>query len=360
MGEASEPSSKPVAIAGASHVSNASRMPSSGYWNQNHQMHAAVLEHLERSLPAGSFVRTFQGCKANIAFSACKDAGYLPLQVRAATLNDGRRHKYIFHVNHGVDGSMLLLCRPLPGHGGTLVIPETGIPRAAFAFTCKERTKYYPFIVHDGQLGGVLKGIYDAVTARQGEFTLPSGKVIDVLQLKLKGIQELSTPTSACNQKAREFSLLRQQWLPGLVFSDPISTYTIVNAVVKGLRIADAVAKRCPGQSFDSAYQVIVQKHKNVASRKVPYEEGDFDAMWVFHPDMVHMWLIPAHVLVEKGVLATSQQPGKQGLYLYDHSYTTRKRPGRKADLWTREYLLSSQDPDLMGKVLRTLKAAKP
>ena len=344
-----------MAIAGASHGSNVIGMPSNNGQSLNHGLHGAALQDIEQMLPAGSFVRTFQGCKANLAFNACKDAGCLPLQVRAATLERGALYRYLFNVNHGVDGSLLLLCRPLPHQGWTLVIPETLIPGVTFRLTYKEHTKYYPYLVHDGQLGGVLKGIYDAVRAGQGEFTLPSGKVIDVSQLKLKGVDQLSMPTSPTDQKARECFLLRQHWLAGLNFDLPSFTYTVVAAVVEGVRIADAVAHLCRGQSFDNAYKAPVCK-TNVVPRLVPFEEGDFDALWVFHPDKVHMWLIPAHVLVEKGVMATPQQQGKQALNLYDQGYSKPERlSGRKANLWTQDYLLSSQDPDLMGKVLKVL-----
>ena len=354
------PTSKPMATAGGLHGSNISAMASTGGQNHRHELNAAALEDLEHILPADSLVRTFPGCKAKLAFSPCKDGAlYLPLQVKAATLKIGTLCKYLFNVNHGVDKSMLLLCRPLPGQGGTLVIPETLIPQTIFGFTFKERTKYYPFLVHDGLLGGVVKGIYKAVRAGQGEFTLPSGKVIDVSQLKLKGVDELSTPTSPSDQKAREYFLLRKQWLPGLTFDGPDITYSGVSAVVEGVRIADAVALRPLGLAH--TYQASVKK-RNMAPKQVPYEEGDFDALWVFHPDKVHMWLIPARVLVAKGVMATPKQPGIVTFYLYDQSYTKPERSsGRKANnLWTQEYLLSSQDPDLVGKVLRALEAAKP
>ena len=357
LGEALVPTSKPMAIAGGLHGSSFSAMPSTGGQNHCHELNAAALEDLERILPAGSLAQTFQGCKANLAFSPCKEAHYLPLQVKAATLNIGTLSTYFFNVNHGVNKSMLLLCRPLSHQGGTLVIPEAAIPRAMFAFTFRKHTKYYHFLVHDGQLGGVLKSIYDAVRAGQGEFTLPSGKVIDVSQLKLKGIDVLSMPTSPTDRKARECCLLRQQWLPGLTFTEPSSTYTVVDAVVEGIRIADAVANVNPkGPVY--AYQASVKKNI-IAPRMVPYQEGDFDALWVFHPDKVHMWLIPAHELVDKGVMATPQQQGKKLLCLYDQSYAKPASSHPKADLWTQEYLLSSQDPDLMAKVLRALGAVK-
>ena len=168
-------------------------------------------------------------------------------------------------------------------------------------------------------------------------------------------------PTSPSTKKAREYFLLREQWLPDLQFTNPKLKYTGVSAVVEGVRIADTVANPQSNQTVaDATYTAAVRKGHKAARRGVPFEKGDFDALWVFHPDKVHMWLIPAHVLVEKGVMATPQQPGKTGFCLYDLSYTKPARPRRKADLWTQEYLLSFQDPGFMGKVLKVLEAAKP
>ena len=93
--------------------------------------------------------------------------------------------------------------------------------------------------------------------------------------------------------------------------------------------------------------------------KRQPLHEGAFDALWVFSPDRVHFWLIPAQVLVEKGFLATSQQEGKFGLMLYDQSYVEPQQ-SRIADLWTQQYLLDSRDPWLMDKVMQILKASKP
>ena len=273
-----------------------------------HELHAAAVAELEQSLPPGRVVRTFEGCRAHLGF--CKPASdlYLPLHVNARTINlTNNAYCFIHQGASGTPGALLWLCRPSPSQARTLVIPEGMTPRSGVGLTLKEGTKYYPFLVLDKELPVVLSGIYDAVMKGEGLYILPTGQNIDISGLRLMSYDELSTPTSSLYQKCREFFLLRNTWLPTMGFVAPDVHGTIVDAVVEGVRLADAgagIPKGCRG------YQVNLQK-RSLQRQTSPMVEQDLDALWVYHPDKVHFWLIPAHVLGEKGILATPQQPGK-------------------------------------------------
>jgi hypothetical protein len=225
------------------------------------------------------------------------------------------------------------------------------VPQRSFSVTLNAGSKYYPFLVPDEELAGVLSGIYDAVKTGQSGYTLPSDAAVDLSGLELKPIDALSLPSTANYKKAREFFLLRQQWLPGVDFKRPSTSSGHVEVGEKGVRVSDRVA---------DSYMGTVRYRVDVSRNRRPFEEGDYDALWVYHPDRVHFWLIPAHVLVEKGVMASPRQLGKVTLYLYDDSYVEPGRASRKpAGLWSQDYVYSSQDPELSEKVWRALEDAR-
>ena len=331
--------------------------------NAADELHAAAMCEIETFIPAGSLVRTFKGCRSDFGYHKGVDDLFLPIIVQGGSLTSEKRCK--FRSVPKVVGRMpgLLLCRPYPQQAETLVIPETMTPSSSFHLTYKENTKWYPFFVADRQLAGVLEGVYDSVGAGQQVFTLPSGKDLDISELGFISHAELCMPTAAYGQKSREFFLLREQWLPAIAFQLPQNLYTPVDAVVDGVRIGNVAGApdRSTGRYRASVFRGTNRGQGLGRVRPTqPYEKGDIDVLWAYNPDKVHLWLIPAHVLAEKGVLATPQQPGKSFLSLYDHEYVQPARKSSHADLWSQEYLYSSQDPELTGKVLQALRAAKP
>ena len=313
------------------------------------------MAEVEQLLPSDSIVWTTEGCRADLGF--CKPGFdlHLPLHVKAGASNAANRACFNKHGDNVAPGALLWLCRPMPSQAKTLVIPEGMTPPGGRLWlTLKEGTKYYPYLVLDSELPAVLSGIYDAVMKGEGLYILPTGQEIDVSGLKLMSYEELSRPTSPTVQQANEFFLLRNKWLPTMSFVAPDVHGTIVDAVVKGVRLGDAVA--C-SRKDTRAYQVELKK-RSLQNQKSPVAEGDLDAVWVYHPDKIQFWIIPAHVLVEKGVLATPQQPGKKSFLVYDSHYTDPKR-GRKADVWSQQYLFGSRDPALSEKVVTALEAAR-
>ena len=317
------------------------------------QLQAAAMQDIENLLPAGTVQRTSKGCRANLGFSL-GSALHLPLQVKAGTVRDNR---VTFRLpGWSEEGVMpLLVYRPYPCLGQTLVTTHCMIPKGRFDLSLTEGTKYYPFLVPDGLLPDTMAGMYKAVLGGRSDATLPSGKVLDISGLKLMSLGELSVPTVPSVKRAREFYLLRRQWLPALDIQVPSTLYTAVDAIIKGARISDVVATL---QAKTQGSYLANNKKQCFKGKVQPLQEGAFDALWVFHPDRVHFWLIPAQVLVGKGFLATAHQQGKYGLLLYDQDYY-KPQQGKGADLWTQQYLLDSRDPGLMEKVMQVLKAIK-
>ena len=329
---------------------------------QYHRMklRAAAIREIEQLLlPAGTLVRTSKGCRVDLGFCNPKGTLYLPLRVKAALVRDQRAY---FDLSQrfqpeAMGTASLILCRPCqsPNQGRTLIATSRTFPQRSFGATLKEGMKYYPFLVPDGQLADVVADIYEAVKdGKEQTARLPSGQVIDISRLQLKAADELAVPSAPTNKRAREFSALHEQWLPALDIQPPYTVYGLVDTVIEGVRLADTVAWPTGKQGYQ------INLHKRCLKRKVePLWGGDFDALWAYHPDKVHFWLIPAHVLVEKGVLANAQQRGKNVILLYEHGYT-KPQQGRGADLWTQQYLLDSRDPGLMDEVIQVLKTAKP
>ena len=324
-----------------------------GQQRYSYELHAVAVAEVEQALPPGSVVRTFEGCRADLGY--CKPGSdlYLPLDVQARTRNNKANTYGFDRCTTVTTAALLWLCRPMPSQAQTLVIPEGMAPRYHFTLTLKEGTKYFPFLVLDTELPVVVSGIYDTVMKGEGLYILPTGQEIDISGLRLMSYDELSTPTAPSAQQAKEFFLLRKTWLPTMDFVAPDVHGTIVDAVVEGVRLGDAVAT---SREKKNGYRVGIKK-RTLQRRRSPVAEGDLDAVWVYHPDKVQFWLIPAHVLVEKGVLATPQQPGKQFFPVYDSHCTNPKR-GTKVDVWSQQYLFDSRDPALTEKVVSALKAA--
>ena len=318
------------------------------------ELQTAAVRDIAQLLPAKTFEQTPKGCRANLSFSLGSGL-HLPLQAKAGQI-DGNRVTFTVRWDSEKGVVPLLLCRPYPSLGKTLVATPCMVSRERFNVTLTADTKYYPLFVPDSQLSNVVTGIYEAVKQGTRQTTLPSGKVLDISELELKSFADICLPSAPSLIRAREFHMLRGHWLPVLDMPPPSELYTPVNAVLQGVRICDAVARHVV--LVLGKYQISTPS-RWVNGRKEPMHEGEYDVLWVYHPDKVHFWLIPAHVLAQKGFLATAQQRGKFTLLTYDHSYIKPQR-GKGADLWTQQYLLSSRDPGLMEKVMQVLKAAKP
>ena len=324
----------------------------------NMELQAAAIREIEQLLlPAGTLERTFKGCRVNLGFCDPKGTLYLPLNVKAVLMQG--QHTCFNTRDQSqleeLDTAFLLLCRPFPSRGETLIASCSTFPKRTLYVTLREGLKYHPYLVPDHKLAEVVGHIYEAVRdGKEDTARLPSGEVIDISRLRLKAADELAIPNGPTNKRAREFYALRGQWLPALDIQPPYTVLTPVDGVVEGIRLADTVASSITGRQ---GYRINLHR-RCLEDKKQPLREGDFDVLWVYHPDNVHFWLIPAHVLVEKGTVATGLQPGKIGFALYDNCYTKPQRR-KGAELWTQQYLLDSRDPGLMEKVMQVLKAAK-
>ena len=326
------------------------------------EIHAGALNDIERLLPAGSLERTFKGCKADFGYRVGAADALLPIQVRVAKAARERTNSYRFNSSNGGSSEgvhVLLLCHPYPSQQQTLVLPQSMVPQGGVTMTLNPQRslKYHGYLISDDLLAEVLEGICDGVRARHNSFTMPSDEIIDISQLELKAIGELSVPTSLTNRTAWEYFLLRKQWLPEIDFQTCKRVPSPVSVLVERVRLIDRVARY-----ENNPYGSIGMKCHLNRSYHRPIEKGDFDALWAYHPDKVHFWLIPAHELVERGFLATHIEPGKWTLHLYDQSYV---KPygwhlGEPADLWSQGYLYSSQDPGLSAKIREALEALKP
>ena len=338
-------------------LESSSSIPSKSAQQQYHtqELQSAAVNDIEQLLPLGTLERNFKGCRAVFGFRVGNAGLYLPIEVKAGTVRD--RSVQFTTAQPGRKGNLpLLLCRPYPMQGQTLVTTLAMAPQEKLTLTLGEGTKYYPFLVPDDKLGHTVTRVFEAVKDGKSHGMLPSGQVFDISTLQLVSSGVLSLPINQTGMRAREFYELRRQWLPSLNTQPPSQLHTPVDAIAAGAHLAEAVA-RC--QVYGMGYRISL--HKRCFRQKIdPLHEGDIDALWVYHPDKVHFWLIPAHVLVGKGVLATGQQQGKFSMCLYDQDYVKPQRRGEGANLWTQEYLLDSRDPGLMEKVMQVLEAAKP
>ena len=316
------------------------------------KLQAAAVAEVEALLPAGSLQRLPYGCKADLGFTTGHSGLYLGLKVKAGTVQPGGN--VVFKGRTAMStGTVVCICRPRPSYKGALILAEHQVLPGGIKVMLKESSKWFPYLVPDGQLLGVLAGIYQAVQDRKASFALPSGHALDTSSLQLVPLNWLSTPSAKIHRKTEKFFLLRQQWFPALKVQRRIVNGMPLGAVIEGVHVQNKVATRQHGMTQGMVVYMNIEPGATEAS-------PSFELLWVFHPDNRHFWLVPAEVLAAKGCLVWNPAifRNSKTLIFYDHSYQ-KGCSGRHADTWTQAYCLDSQDPDCEQKVRALLQAAK-
>ena len=320
------------------------------------QLHSSAIADVEALLPAGTVKRTPKGCKAAIGFAPTGARLSLPISVKGAML--GKNARYLF--NRSSSGNWIWLCRPMISFDCCLVLTGHLASRTGLSFESSHRSNWHRYLVPDQQLAEVLTGLYKAVERSSQAFKLPSGQMLDISGLQVMPLDQFSVPVSPTDQKAQSNWALRQSWFPTLEFVIPDVQHTTVRAVVEGVRLHDASAiieRRLARQMY-----MYLNLHKRAGKTFVQHCQGDYDALWVFHPNLRHFWLIPARVLVERGIMAAGpDMPGKYNLPLIDLAYKqpSRGRAANGLNQWIKAYCYDSQEPGIEDKVRRALQAIK-
>ena len=271
--------------------------------------------------------------------------------IQTKTSSIGGDNTFRFYGCDKYDG-MLLMCRPMPKiQEGTLIIPGGLVHTDGIGLTVKENKKYYPYLIKDEDLHNFMVSIYESIENNSNIIKWPSGIEVDISSMKFYNFAELMIPRSKLSRIEYENSEWRRKTFPSFIYSTPLIQGTTVDQIINGVKIQDKSARL-----VGKALQVTLSKSGGKKNISVPYEENDFDCLWIFpNNSRRFIIIIPMFKLIEKGIIKTDTNKGKTAISCYDKEYKRSIR-GPKTDLWTQNYYLDTQDADIQDQVINILK----
>lgn len=201
-------------------------------------------------------------------------------------------------------------------------------------------------MISDDIISNFMSNLYEHVTKKINQMKWPSGKFVDISSLCLHSLTDLLIPKTLNQQIEYEHRIWRKIFFPDLTYTIPRVQATTVDILINGFRVQD---KSC--SAVYSYYRVTLQKSYGTNHQgkviKGPYDENDFDILWIFPHHTKYFWLIPMHVLVQKKYINNSGQPGKNILLCYINE----RKSFRNIHLWTRDYCYNSESYKIQERI---------
>jgi hypothetical protein len=233
---------------------------------------------------------------------------------------------------------------------GTMVIPGGLVNIDVISLTMNKGTKYYPYLIKDDDLAEFISSIYESILNKSNKMVWPSGIEVDISSIKFYNFAELIIPTSMSARIEYQSSEWRKTKFPSLNYIIPLIQGTTVDQIINGVSVQDKSAVL-----VGRYLSVVLSKNGGRNNVQIPYEETDFECLWLFpNNSRRYIFIIPMFKLIEKGFIKTDTRKGKKHLNCYDKSYT-RAITGPKADLWTQNYCFDTEDADIQDQVLNIL-----
>ena len=306
-------------------------------------------------LMPGRYFKVSNYCRADGVFRIGNDV-YLGVQVKTASESGDTPGTFKFSGTDGYEG-MVLLCRPA-GAASSLVMPGSMVRSKSIRYA--PFGKHARFLVGDADLPGLMARLAAAAvgstvvgstvvgsTVVGSTVTWPSGATLDVgdCALELGDRAHFSVPVHDLHRREVRYQALRKRLFPHARFVSPSRDDTPVDVWMNGARVQDKVASPV---GADGRFRVSL--HKVRSGARVPYDDVDFDVLWVFFPDGSRRSLvIPMDALVDRGIVRRAHAPSGTGT-------TTMTFDACDAGHWTRTHVYDMSARGDRARVLRVIE----
>lgn len=314
------------------------------------QLEADAHEELEALLGSALYL-TPEKCKADCFFHLGDEHNCLPIQTKSATLNKQGTASNQFHKTNKYK-SMLLFCRPMRRiYVGTIVMPGALAP-SQFQIVLSDSSRYATFLVPDCLLLKFTIELYTAIKNETQSLVWPSGAELDISSIKLDDIETICMPSDSSSKVERENYLRRRNSLPNLTYILPRVQGTTVDVILNGVEVQDK-----SGHQVRNELYYTVNIVKNGGPQRRPYEDGDFQVLWVhLNRNRRYFFIIPANELIKHKIMKSKESEGRVTVMCYLPGYQ-KSRIGRPADPWTKKYCFDYEDVKLESKVITMLRS---
>ena len=249
-----------------------------------------------------------EGCRADFGFLPSQQTqDLLPLQLKSSSMNP-QIGDFAFKSSKAYD-SMLVVMHHVTAQKGLLVVPGCAIPHTGVSGTWTG--KYAKYLVKNDHFPTFLNQVYQAVHSQTRLFAWPGGDMIDISCVRLRSYKEIRTPVHVNHQKEHKFAEISRKNLFNICHTQAVGDGTCVDRLMDGVRIQDKLASRRWLHS-ENFRVTLFKSHGRSKTR--PYDEGDFDALYIHMPDGESFYLVPAQELLEKGYLTTTHMKGRTSL----------------------------------------------
>jgi hypothetical protein len=270
-----------------------------------------------------TIIKTFDGCKADIAVKKMDIIQDLWLGVQVKTTNKKtEREQYYFRLNDGKYDNCLLLCICEEDKKMWLIPYEdvTGIRTIGVA----QKSKYNKYEVNNETLIEKLGNYYE--TLNKFEF------------------DALNIPTSKCQKQEQEYRKIRETKLNFIEFKNNVMEGFVYDFMIGSKKVQEKVGSIC--KNNHNSYCFTLTKYDcriNGKCKNKSYEEGDADIYWL-NCKNGKFYVIPEIALLDNGYIGKDCK--KEHLYV---------SPTNQNTSWCNKYLLDYNNID-SDKLLELIK----
>ena len=257
---------------------------------------------------------TFEKCLADLVFrpNDILDNLWLPIQIKTRSKTGkcfNNTHKY---------KNMILICICLETKNIWIF---DGSDMKCKTIVIGEKSKYNDFLVNKKEIYKILCNYY---------------KNKNYCKTKI----EFIIPNDVTTKKEYEYYNLKINKLNFLNLKRPDVEHLAYDFIIDNYKIQD----KCAYIRKDSKNEVIkcVAKKNIGKGKRAPYEEGDFDYIWINLPDKykeTYFYLIPSTKLIDLEIMKTKKQKGKLSFSLYPEGIEHMKYKSRIKTECLNDYL---------------------
>lgn len=252
-------------------------------------------------------IRTKEGCKADLIIRKYSEINkYCPIQLKST--NKISHKMYSFRgINKSYD-NMTIICVCI-SEKKIWVIPYKDIKHLS-NLNISITSKYNKYLVNDNNL--------------------LSNSIIKCMPVYYDSILELNKPINILQQREQEYVKKREKYINFLVYIYPDIQNTVTDFIVNGKKVQEKVC----GYPKENKNIAVVWLASNNSRKKNgdrsfrTYCLGENDYYWFHSQRDDKFWIIPEHILYDKGYIAdTNEIKNRTCLYI-----------NPKTNTWIKEY----------------------
>lgn len=226
-----------------------------------------LIEHFD-------FVKAFDGCKVDIIYKpkTINEDKWVGIQVKTTTK---RRSTYSFHIQNSYIDCLLLLYSI--DDESIWIIPENIIRKQSKLSIGYNKSKYNIYKVPKDNIINKLNELYKITT----HFSF----------------DKLNLPINYYQQREQEFRKYRENKLPFIKFEYDQMEGTVYDFKIGILKIQEKVS------IINSDNYCNFCIYRGRSNNFMRYNIGDNDLYWLNCDDKISFFVIPEHILIEKGIV---------------------------------------------------------